>query len=86
MHALTLREKAPAPPIFARCDKIPRQLSSIIAATSTMTWWVFDNDSGVLELDNAGLELHWRVVEGRTLAWWVDADGHVLSLANVGVA
>jgi hypothetical protein len=51
-----------------------------------MTWWVFDNDSGVLELDNAGLELHWRVVEGRTLAWWVDADGHVLSLASVGVA
>ena len=51
-----------------------------------MTWWVFDNDSGVLELDNARLELHWRVVEGRTLAWWVDVDGHVLSLANVGAA
>jgi hypothetical protein len=51
-----------------------------------MTWWLFDNESGVLELDDSGLELHWRVVEGRTLAWWVDVDGRMLSLVNVGVA
>lgn len=50
-----------------------------------MTWWVFDNHSGVLELVESGLELHWRVVEGRTLAWWVDAGGRTLGLVVVGV-
>lgn len=51
-----------------------------------MTWWVFDNESGVLALDESGLELHWRVVEGRTLAWWVDECGQMLGLVNVGEA
>jgi hypothetical protein len=51
-----------------------------------MTWWVFDDESGVLELDDPAVELHWRVVAGRTLAWWADARGHMLWLAQVGMA
>jgi hypothetical protein len=51
-----------------------------------MTWWVFDNESGVLGLDSLALELHWRLVGERTLAWWTNTSGRVLGFAQVGVA
>lgn len=50
-----------------------------------MTWRMFDEASGVLELDNPDLELHWLGVGGFTVAWWCDDLGRFLGFAEVGV-
>ena len=41
---------------------------------------------GVLELDDPALELHWRLVGGRTVAWWQDEKGRWLRAARVGLS
>lgn len=51
-----------------------------------MTWWDFDETSGVLGFDQAALELHLDRVGGRSLAWWCDEQGRCLGIVRVGVA
>jgi hypothetical protein len=51
-----------------------------------VTWWTFDEMSGVLELDAPELELHWQLVGGRSFAWWCDEWGRCLGIVPVGFA
>jgi hypothetical protein len=51
-----------------------------------MTWWTFDEASGVLEFDAPGLELHWLRLGARSIAWWCDDHGRWLGVAVVGDA
>jgi hypothetical protein len=52
------------------------------------TWWDLES-GGVLELDAPAsvpaLELHWREVDGRTVAWWLDERGRWWGRAHVGL-
>jgi hypothetical protein len=49
-----------------------------------MTWWTFDATSGVLEFDGPALELQWRRIGVRSLAWWCDDQGRWLGAVFVG--
>ncbi|MEY2934928.1 MAG: hypothetical protein RL033_5677 [Pseudomonadota bacterium] len=51
-------------------------------------WWQLDEYNGVLELIwlPCALELHCRVRQGSTVAWWTDAFGRWLGPAHVGRA
>ena len=49
-----------------------------------VSWWRLGEGHGVLELEAPALELHWLLVGGRTVAWWLDADGRWLGSAAVG--
>jgi hypothetical protein len=51
-----------------------------------MTWWTFDQTSGVLELDDPALELHWLRLGCRSIAWWCDDHGRWLGAVVVGEA
>jgi hypothetical protein len=51
-----------------------------------MTWWTFDETSGVLEFDAPELELHWQLMGGSSFAWWCDDRGRLLGIARVGQA
>jgi hypothetical protein len=51
-----------------------------------MTWWDFDEVSGVLELDDPALELFVQWVGGVTLAWWTNDLGEMLCHSKVGLA
>ena len=51
-----------------------------------MTWWTFDEMSGVLEFDAPEVELHLEFVNGRSFAWWCDDRGRLLAIARVGRA
>jgi hypothetical protein len=51
-----------------------------------MTWWSLGKEAGVLALDDGRLELHWRLVDGTSVAWWTDELGRWLRLVTVGLA
>ena len=49
-----------------------------------MTWWMLGEGRGVLEQDEPALELHWLLVGGHPVAWWVYERGRWLGAAHVG--
>jgi len=51
-----------------------------------MTWWNFDEVSGVLELDSPAMELFVQWAGGHTVAWWTNELGELLWQSPVGLA
>ena len=49
-----------------------------------MTWWQLGEAHGALEIDQPALELHWLFIGCRSIAWWMDDEGHWLGAVTVG--